>query len=236
MSQPFRFKQFAVMQELSPMKVGTDGVLLGAWCTVAAASHALDVGCGTGLLALMLAQRNTAVAVTALEIHPGAVQEATQNAALSPFSRRIEVLSADARAYQSTQPFDLIVCNPPFFHSVNPGMEAGRSLARHGSSLPPEELLHLRRLLSPTGILAGIYPTAVFERFQDLALQSGLHLHRTCLVHPTPHKAAHRVLFEYSSEARSNEVLHSSLVIELGERHQYSEAYRALTKDFYLSF
>lgn len=237
MSKPFTFKQFSITQQYAPMKVGTDGVLLGAWCTCEDAKTALDIGTGTGLIALMLAQRNDAIRVTAIEPNDKAIQDAAPNFENSHWDERLLLHKADLESYIVDAPkFDLIVSNPPFFKNSLGAPDADRNMARHIDGFDPRAFAGAAvNCLSAKGVLAGIYPMAVFEEFDLAASALGLIPSRLCAVRATPEKPPHRMLFEYGFAERQTTLV-EELIIEDKGRHNYSEAYKALTRDFYLSF
>lgn len=235
-SNYFHFKQFSIFQQQSAMKVGTDGVLLGAWADVAGAASILDAGAGTGLIALMLAQRSPAT-IVAVEIDDEAYREACYNVSQSPWAGRIEVRHAAFQdfAAQATHQFDLVVSNPPFFENDLPAPNRQRSTARHNHLLPFDDLLAgTAKLLSPNGKLAVILPSQQSANFIQKAREQKLYLVRSTLVKANPAKTPHRCLLEFSSTpAPFREEL---LVIENARHHDYTEAYKQLTRDFYLAF
>lgn len=227
----FRFKQFFVSHDRCAMKVGTDGVLLGAWSRVQQVDSVLDIGTGSGLVALMLAQRSSAH-ITALEIDENAAAQAAENVLNSPWSNRISVCACDFLSYHSTARFDLIVSNPPYFEHSLPSPDLHRTNARHTQCLNYESLLqHSARLLSPEGRICLILPFDKFALVEALAIRNQLFLTRTCIVRPTPDREPKRLLVEFSTVEIPLQV--EELVIEL-TRHRYSDEYIALTKDFYL--
>ena len=216
------------------MKVGTDGVLLGAWANVANCTSALDVGTGTGLIALMLAQRNPALQLTALDIDAAAVEQAVENVARTEWSDRIVVKEADFSLYSATQDrFDLIVSNPPYFRNSLKCPDESRTAARHTDSLSFADLIkNAADLLSAKGRFCVVIPTDAMAEFLACSSACGLFLSRRMLVCTKPGIAPKRVLLELQKNA-SLEVTEELLVVELA-RHQYSEEYTALTRDFYL--
>lgn len=215
------------------MKVGTDGVLLGAWVSVRPTDRRiLDIGTGTGLIALMLAQRSEAAAVTGIDI--ASVDEARRNADASPWGDRLVFVRQPVQRFEA-EPFDLIVSNPPFFVESLRCPDAGRTQARHAVELPFEALRDaVLRLLAPAGRFALVLPVAEAERF--LTLCAGrLSLVRRTQVRTTPRRAPKRVLLELMREggaAPAEEVL----TIGTGEHETYTDEYRRLTGDFYLKF
>lgn len=232
----FRFKRFSVYHDRCAMKVGTDGVLLGAWTSVAQNKNMLDVGTGSGLIALMLAQRNELADITAIDVDNDAVVQAKENVTASPFNHRIEVVNISFRDFveQTSVKFDGIVCNPPFFVNSLLPPDKRRSEARHAYSLPIEDLLFLsRQVISTHGKLSFIYP---FERksfLNGLIQETGWYIHRQTDVYPTPHSSPKRLLMELSLVPSEVGTIHKHLVIEM-ERHHYSDEFIQLAKDFYL--
>lgn len=232
----FRFKQFTIHQDQCAMKVGTDGVLLGAWSNVENNVSILDVGTGTGLIALMLAQRNSTAVIDAIEMDSDAAQQATQNVIDSPFGMRISVYYHRFQDFSRTidKQYDLIVCNPPFFVNALKSPDTQRTMARHAQSLSLEELfLHSCKLLTESGKIAVILPYANMKNTIEFAQVHALFLTRKTIVKPFPHSVPKRVLLEFSN--RNIPMRENELVIELS-RHYYSDAYRALTRDFYLKY
>lgn len=181
------------------MKVGTDSVLLGAWAELpeTAGASVLDVGTGTGVVALMMAQRYPQAAVTAIDIDAGAAEEATGNAARSPFADRVAVRHCALQRYEGGS-FGAIVCNPPYFSGSLRCADARRTLARHTDSLGCGELFrHAARLLSPGGEFSLIIPSDSLGRAEEAAAFAGLFLRRCCLVRTAEGKAPKRVLLAY---------------------------------------
>ena len=228
----FRFKQFSVRHEQAAMKVGTDGVLLGAWVDVSGAKRILDIGTGTGLIALMLAQHTSKeTKIDAIEIEQHAYEEACSNVAQSPWQNRITVHHQSLQEHTGG-PYDLIVCNPPFFqNSMKPPSEK-RGLARHADSLPMQALaFHARRLLDDSGTISLVIPFADHVKISRVFLQENLHCTRRTTIRTTPKKKPERCLLNFSTnriEEKSNELV---LLDNDGNR---SMEYAQLTKDFYL--
>jgi len=217
------------------MKVGTDSVLLGAWCNGADSTSILDLGTGTGILSLMMAQRFSASRITAIEVNLDAYKEAMQNAALSPWSDRIQIINQDLANFNTNEKFDLVIANPPFFHSDLKSTESGKATARHAAQFDVKRFAASTEWLSANGRLAGVYPVDIFQRFKHEMEALDFYPLRIMEVHPTPEKPPHRILFEFSRQKMPNTDM-DSIVIESEGRHRYSEKYKGLTRDFYLNF
>lgn len=233
----FRFKQFTINQQNVPMKVNTDGVLLGAWVEVKLASTILDVGTGTGVIALMLAQRNLKAHIDAVEVDSQAVVVAKHNVESSPWSSRVNVVDSSFQAYSdiAVVKYDLIVSNPPFFIDSLKSPSHSRNLSRHAEMLPYEALLSgVNLLLDNDGVFAGVFPYAEANVFIALAVNFGLYCRRKTYVQPIFGGRIKRVLLELSRERVTP--IESSLAIEERDGHGYTSDYRNLTKDFYLAF
>lgn len=227
----FRFKQFAIRHCSSAMKVGTDGVLLGAWTTPGNAGIIWDIGCGSGLISLMLAQRSNA-RIVGIEIDPDAASEARINIESSPWADRLSIITADAVSALPDSPMpDLIVSNPPFFTESLKAPARTRSVARHEGSLGVESLIEISaRHLSPDGRLCFIAPT---ERADDIELFSTLnrlHTIRRTDIRTAETKDPVRTLWEISRNARPTTYETKSLRDKSGD---YSQWYRLLTADYY---
>ncbi len=233
MSTPFfHFKKFTVRHDRCAMKIGTDGVLLGAWSAVANRQRILDVGTGTGLIALMMAQRNPTARITALEIDPDASLQARENVSASPWADRVTVQQNDFKTYTTEKKFDLIVSNPPFFTHSLTGPDHKRNLARHTGELTYADLLQRSAdLLEQTGELDIIFPAAEENSIKEQAMSLGLFPNRQLSICPTPGSAVKRVLLGLSFSGK--EYIPEEMIIETA-RHRYSEAYISLTKEFYL--
>ena len=229
----FAFKKFTVRHDRCAMKVGTDGVLLGAWADVSSSQHVLDIGTGTGLIALMLAQRCPAQ-ITAIDIDPDAVSQATENIAASPWQERVEVKLADVCDFLPGQLFDTIVSNPPYFIDSLKCPDSQRNTARHTDTLDANTLVSkVSQWLHPQGHFSVILPSDQSDKLIETALSHGLYLSRHTAVITRPGLPPKRSLLEFRKSA-SQPIL-NEFVIEL-DRHVYSEEYIGLTRDFYLKF
>lgn len=235
-NQYFRFKQFTVNQDRCAMKVGTDGVLLGSWVDVENTRRVLDIGTGTGLLALMVAQRNERAFVHALEIDSDAATQAGENARESAWGDRITVVQGDFLAQSFDGEYDLVVCNPPYFTQSLKSPDEKRTAARHSDSLPLDRLAKgVSGLLTDDGIFAVVLPLQEGEALVNECRECGLGVKRKAYVYAkTDSQTPKRVLLEFSK--KSAETVEERIVIERSERHDYTDQYKALTKDFYLKF
>ncbi|MBR3859040.1 MAG: methyltransferase [Bacteroidaceae bacterium] len=232
----FTFKQFAISQERCAMKVGTDGVLLGAWARVEHCRRILDMGTGTGLVALMAAQRSQAD-IVAIDLDADAVAQAAENVAASPWESRIQVVQADARQVESGktfhfQLFDAILCNPPFFENSLKSPDVARTMARHTDTLSFDELARsAARLLSPEGELSVVIP---YDRAHDMTVSAaccGLFATRQTVIVPVEGGKPKRILMAFSREGAAHTV--ETLCIHDAQR-QYTPEYVRLVEAFYL--
>ncbi len=231
---PFQFKKFSIQQNNTAMKVGTDGVLLGAWTTIKE-GNVLDIGSGTGLIAIMIAQRSKTAIIDAVELETDACQEAKVNSENCNWSSRIAIHHTTIQDYYPPKKYDLIVSNPPFFINSTKATNSERNSARHTDGLPFIDLIEaVLRLLKSSGLFSLILPLLEAERFIDLAKEQELFLNKKWLVKPTSTKPVKRVLMEFSLTIQP--VFHKELIIETATRHQYTKDYISLTKDFYLKF
>lgn len=298
----FSFKQFTVWQEHAAMRVGTDGVLLGAWCDLSSCvsvvipdestdrrqpenvcpadpsqildssnrdqtvwddhvqdereksvcgaqngadaetkkvGRVLDIGSGTGVIALMVAQRTSNAQIDAVEPDSGSCEDALRNFAESPWADRLHLHDVTLQEYVSRYAekvqYDLIVSNPPYFVDSLKAPDPVRNAVRHAVSLPFEELLDgVKTLLAEHGRFAVILPVTEGVLLEKLALERSLHCVRKCLVQTKPGVPPKRVMMEFG---RKSVPLRSGLLIMETERHQeFTEEYRRLTRDFYLKF
>ncbi|MES2762368.1 MAG: methyltransferase [Bacteroidota bacterium] len=219
------------------MKVGTDAVLLGAWILPNGSKHILDIGTGTGVIALMLAQK-TIAHIDAIDIDEHACLQATQNVQESRFPDRISVKHVSLQDYSKTANimYDLIVTNPPYFEQSLKSSDEQRSHARHADVLPFEELLDgVLKLLNEKGKFCLILPTLEAERFRALAEKKGLHLSKLLRVKSRVDKHTDkRHLMQF--EVKPTEFSEKTIAIEEEVRHQYTDDYKDLTKDYYTNF
>lgn len=232
----FTFKQFHIDHSRCAMKVGTDGVLIGAWCRLPHAGRILDIGTGTGLIAVMAAQRAPQARITAIEIDEACVAQARENAASSPWGDRIEVVESPLQEFFPEERYDAIVSNPPYFEESLLPPDGRRMTARHTCTLSFTELASgVVRLLADDGRFSLILPAAESERFLSAA-RGVLFVTRRCEVWTTPASGVRRVMTELAARPPKERPGTERLVVEDGGQMRYSEEYRMLTRDFYLKF
>jgi tRNA1Val (adenine37-N6)-methyltransferase len=238
MSRGFAFKQFTIHDDRCQMKVGTDGVLLGAWADVTNARHILDIGTGSGLIALMLAQRNTTAIIDGVEILEVDARQAVENAARSPWPNRIAVHNTSIQTFEPKTRYDLIVSNPPYFTKSQLPTLRGRASVRHTLSLSHDELIvAAAKLLQPTGALTVILPPATRDEFIKEAEKNGLYTSRQLSFQTRPARPIERYLLEFRKHPRP--VQPESMCLYAGafadaSNDPWSPEYRALVGDFYL--
>lgn len=232
----FSFKQFSIQQDRCAMKIGTDGVLLGAWTPIDTNPFSiLDIGTGTGIIALMLAQRTNGEQIDALEIDEGAYEQAVDNFENSPWSDRLFCFHAglDEFVAEPEDEYDLIVSNPPFYTDDFKSANEQRDLARFADAMPFEELIEAAALLlSENGIFSVIIPFKEEEFFLALAKEYELFPLKITRVKGTPTTEIKRSLLAFSRTETANFPI-DELIIETA-RHIYTPEYTALTNDFYL--
>lgn len=242
----FHFKQFDVSNCLSAMKVGTDGVLLGAWAfadvesgkTASGLCNIMDVGCGTGVISLMMAQRFANADIVGVEIDADAAYEAALNFENSMWMQRLRVVHADFTSFvdeaQERGKFDFIVSNPPFFTNGVRSGDVSRNMARHCDSLTIAELLrHGVKLLNECGRIAVILPMELFEEWRFQTALNGLVMTRLCVVSTTPRKAPRRFMSEVSTLAGAKRPLEESTLTIHTALGEYSSEYVKLVEPYY---
>lgn len=246
MGEVFKFKQFSILQDRCAMKVGTDGVLLGAWASLDHKPNSiLDIGAGTGLIALQLAQRSAAETIDAIELDEHAFEQCIENFEASPWSDRLFCYHASFQEFaaEMDESYDLIVSNPPFYEPPRSAqltsppkgeksVQAQRAMARMTSSLPFGDLLKgVCELLSENGQFAVVIPFEAEEEFCGNAKSLGLFPNRITHVRGTSNTPLKRTLLQFS---RENTVPRTDELVIEKKRHVYTEAYINLTRDFYL--
>ena len=235
MAEPFKFKQFTVHQDRCAMKVGTDGVLLGAWASLAHNPNSiLDIGAGTGVIALQLAQRSLAQTIDAIEIDDDAYEQCVTNFEASPWADRLFCYHAslDEFAEEIDETYDLVISNPPFYSEAVSSGDKARDMARQNQSLPFQSLLACAsKLLATAGVFATVIPFREEAHFLHLAKANNLFVSKKTYVKGNKDAAIKRILIEFSQKKAAPTV--DELIIEKG-RHEYTDAYKNLTKAFYL--
>lgn len=231
----FTFKQFFVAHDRCAMKVGTDGILLGAWAPVADVKRVLDIGTGSGLLALMLAQRtDESVIIDAVELDTTAAEQAQENILQSPWAHRVTVHCEDVVQWvpRQTVRFDLIISNPPYYEQGVECATPQREQARYTTTLDHQTLLaNATECITEEGFFCVVLPEHIGNTFTQQALSMGWHLRLRTDVAETEARLPHRVLLAFSPQA--GECFSDRMVIR-GSDQRYSESYTALTQAFYL--
>ncbi|NND76556.1 MAG: methyltransferase [Flavobacteriales bacterium] len=230
----FHFKQFSVKHDKSAMKVGTDGNLLGAWCGSEGKKRALDIGTGTGLIALMMAQREPRLIVDAIDLDRDSFEEASFNVSRSPFADRINTKHISFEEFDPEHAYDLIVCNPPFFFDQYISKSESRTLARQGNIDWMDWIPKINDLLSDNGSFEVIFPIDQKEKFLEILEKNGLFISKFWAIFPKPHKPAHRCLFSIKKAACKSTF--EKLIIETKVRHEYSFEYQKLMKSYLTIF
>lgn len=243
MSRGFQFKQFYVNHEQSAMKVGTDSIVLGSWTQVNGAKRILDIGTGSGLLALMMAQRSGAeCAITAIDIESTAVNQANFNFIASKWKKKFGCREVALQDFSTEMAFDLIISNPPYFpkrqfsknDETTQNQTLARLRARQQDTLSLADLLtNVKRLLASNGVFCCVLPSDLDTLFTELAQEQALAIQRKLSLLPTPEKPPIRSLWQIGAEAKKLEEQELIIKEEMG---QYTNSYKTLTKDFYLHF
>lgn len=227
----FTFRQFHIEQDKCAMKVGTDGVLLGSWAK--GGKRILDIGTGTGLIALMMAQRFPDANIDAIEIDENAVIQATENVLRSPFAKQIAVKHCSLQTYSETkEKYDSIICNPPYFVDSLKNNDNNRTVARHTDTLPFNELIKCAyQLLTPNGHFSLVLPVESYRILEPEAILNGFSVIKKVLVKTTPSKQPKRILVELGKVP--DEYFSTTEYLQDGAGNK-SEWYKEITKDFYL--
>lgn len=230
----FQFRQFVVRQKGCAMKVGTDGTLLGSWAQAPAGGcRILDIGTGTGLIALMMAQRFPEAHVTGIDIDADAVDQAAENALESPFKDRVTIRLCDVVSLEDAVGFEAIVCNPPFFDHSLTCLDQQRTEARHTVSLSYRQLMESAfKLMKVDGSLSVIIPFDCRSRLESEAHLSGLFVSRVCSIQTTPRKSPKRYMIEFRKHP-VKEIDKECGILELSPQVR-SPWYQQLTNDFYI--
>ena len=233
----FEFKRFKIRQDRCAMRVSTDAVLLGAWVIPNGSKNILDIGTGSGVIALMLAQKTDA-RITAIDIDKESTEQARTNVAESTFRDKVEVLHSSFQelARNSSQKYNLIVTNPPYFIDSLKTSSEPRTTARHTDALSFEDLISgVKKMLDQKGKFCLILPTKEAQLFRQMAESKGLYLSKLLRIRTTPEKDTekrHLMQFEF----KETEFSESTLVIETDVSRNYTAEYKEFTKDYYINF
>lgn len=242
----FNFKQFDVKQDKSSMKVGTDAVLLGTWVRINTSStNVLEVGTGCGVISLIIAQRYPEVTIDAIDIDQESADEAEENFRNSPWIHRLNAINKSLQEYNTTKVYDSIISNPPYFNNSLQCPKQQRTNARHTNTLSYNDLLnHSNNLLSNNGSLSVILPFEEGKLFIKLSTEFNFILNRITEVYPTPTSQPKRMLIELIKQpattnsitiTKVSDIQHSDTLVIENSRHNYTDDYISLTKDFYLN-
>lgn len=233
--KPFRFRQFSVSDEKSAMKVNTDAILLGAWVDTAGAESILDIGTGSGIIALMMAQRSATI--NAIDIDKDSFEQAKDNFQNSAWSNRLNAIHISLQEYvkNSSEKYDLIVSNPPFFSNSLKSPSHSKTLSKHDDKLMHNELLAgVQQFLNSGGRFCVILPYSEISRFKEQALIENLYCLKQFNIIPKRGKKIHRTILELI-QIRTGDFAESILTIRNTD-NSFTKAYIDLTKDFYLYF
>lgn len=229
----FRFKQFTIHQDRCGMKVSTDACIQGAWAPIKPrVKRVLDIGAGTGLLSLMLAQRNDSILIDAIELDVAAAEQARENVAASPWAERINMMQGDVKDYSFATKYDMVICNPPFFINSLQSEEAQRNNARHEVALGQQDLLEvIDKCTNEEGYAVIMLPPVEHTVWQQLCEQNGWRLVEKLEVQPRIGKEANRIVGVYSRQ--KGELQSATLPIKKAD-DSYTEAFTELLRPFYL--
>lgn len=232
----FQFKQFSIYHQNSPMKVGTDGVLIGAWAARGSSPRSiLDVGTGSGLIALMLAQRFPSAHILGIDIHTPSIEDALYNVENFPLAHHLEMKIADFVNFKSDKEFDWIVSNPPYFSTALLSQKEDKNRVRHQGHLNMEKfIMKASSILNINGKIALILPTKEMLETIEIAQSYHFYVNRICDIKSSENQDVIRKMIEFSKN-QNIEILQEELIIYQSER-VYTAAYKELTKDFYLNF
>ncbi len=230
----FHFKRFSLSDDKSSLKVGTDAVLLGAWATIEKATNIMDIGCGCGIIALMVAQRSPAN-VLGIDIDKDSVEEAKKNAKRSPWNERVDfecISLQDFYQISKNELFDSIVCNPPYFENSLKSPYEKKNISKHNDLLSYEDLAKIvSLLLTQNGCFNVILPLNGYEKFEKICQKAGLFPTKCCLIKPSPTKKTHRIM---SCFIRKTSLLSIEYLLIRDEKGVFSSEYKQLTQDYYL--
>ena len=231
---PFRFKQFAVTQGRCAMKVNTDGVLLGAWADVAEANNILDIGTGTGVIAMMMAQRNSAAQIDAIDIDKEAFKQSTLNFNATPWSERLHPFQSSLQSFNPEKKYDVVISNPPYFINDYTSENKQINVAKHGVELSYEELVSgIYRLLSDDGKAFLVLPAFNLAIFEAIAQKGNLFITKRDDVIAVSGKQPYVTLLKLEKVPKAYSI---GLIQIQYPDNTFTEQYKSITKDFYLKF
>jgi tRNA1Val (adenine37-N6)-methyltransferase len=230
----FDFKQFSITQDRCAMKVTTDACILGSWTPIfPGVKRVLDVGAGTGLLSLMLAQRDPRISVDAIELDPEAARQAHENIQRSPWKNNINVLNTDIRNHASEAKYDLVITNPPFFNNSLLGPSSPRNSARHTLTLTYPDLLHcIGNLLSDTGYASVLLPFTEYKIFQSYMAAGNWYEFQTLSIKHTPDAPVKRIVTLFGRA--SHQIVNADLLVIKDTGNNYTSAFTDLLSPYYL--
>lgn len=228
----FRFKQFVVKQSLDVFKIGTDSVLLGAWTDAFDARNIFEIGTGTGVIALMIAQKSSAN-ITAVDIQADSVALASENFTLSPWKNQLQAIQADFLNFTDDIKFDLIISNPPYFENALKSNDTSKMMARHLDYLPLDKMAtQIAHLLTEKGQFSVILPPSSFQKLEKELKKHHFSLNRLCEVSSFENSQIIRCLGTFSRENGLKEI--SRMFLYKNKERERSDDYQRITKDFYL--
>lgn len=234
----FKCKQFEIDDSRSALKIGSDGMMLGAWVNTQSASFILDIGTGSGLIALMQAQKNSHANILGIDIHEGSILDAKQNASKTPWALRLKFICEDVKKYNSSSKVDFIVSNPPFFINSTKTKSKALTGAKHTDHLGPKDIIDLSlNLLTDTGSIAMILPFDLGNEIIEYASTKAFTLKRKCIVYPVDYKKPNRLLFELTKasnfEQHQDQIIH---VRDSSKNNAFSDEYKSLLHDFMIRY
>ena len=233
--KPFEFKKFKIHQNNAAMKIGTDSILLGSWADLSDKKKGIDIGSGTGIISIMLCQRNEILEIDSIEVSEKAVLDAKKNIKNCKWNERINLIHKDLRLFSTENKYDLIISNPPYFQKSLKPKDLDRLKARHEVSLNYKDVLNFsEKHLLKNGTINLILPIDQKQELIEYAEKFGLSVNKECIVFPKPNKNPHRLLIELSKTKKTFES--QSLTIENDGRHNYTDNYKKLTREFYAIF
>ncbi len=235
----FKCKQFEIDDSRSALKIGSDGMMIGAWVKLDNCSSILDVGTGSGLIALMQAQKYTDTIITGVDIHNGSILDAVDNANKTPWASRLNFNCVDIKTYRSDNRYDAIISNPPFFINSTKSNDKALSTAKHTDTLSPQDIVDISiNLLNTDGILAMILPFDLGNIIIDYALTQGYTLDRKCIIYPVSYKKPNRLMFELKHKNSKIDNIEEEILFvrDSAKNNAFSDGYKSLLSDFMIRY